>query len=182
MGQGDFIRKGGKMKIRWTMALSIAFLALVLVLLPAGCKKKAEMSESGAAMQEKTAPAPAESAPAESAQQNSMENPYTKDNPGPWAALAEKHIPEITYEKTGTGLKVTVKVDNHPMDPKIPHYIMWIKLQDGMGAQLGEKSFVATDPAPIATFELMSIPEKLKAYEQCNIHGIWLNEVGVNAQ
>jgi superoxide reductase len=168
------------MKTRWILAGSIVFLALVLVLLPAGCKKKAEMSEATATMQEKAAPAM--STPAASAQENSMENPYTKDNPGPWAALAEKHIPEITYEKTGTGLKVTVKVDNHPMDPEKPHYIMWIKLQDGNGAQLGEKSFVATDPAPIATFELMSAPEKLKAYEQCNIHGIWLNEVEVSAQ
>lgn len=112
-----------------------------------------------------------------------QQKPYTRDDPGPWADKVKAHVPEITYEKTGTGLKVTVKVDNHPMDPKTPHYIMMIKLEDGSGAALGQKDFVATDPAPpIATFELKSIPGKLKAYERCNIHGLWMNEVDVTTK
>jgi len=116
------------------------------------------------------------------AEPNSMENPYTKENPGPWAEKVGTHLPQITYEKAGSGLTVTVKVDNHPMDPQQPHFIMSIMLQDGMGATLGEKTFVATDPAPLAVFELMSVPDKLKAYEHCNIHGIWMGETSVMAQ
>jgi len=108
-----------------------------------------------------------------------QDKPYTRENPGPWAAAKDKHVPEITYEKMDMGLKVTVKVDNHPMDSQKPHYIMWIMLKDGMGKVLGRKDFVATDPAPIATFELKSVPAHLQAFERCNIHGIWMNEAKV---
>jgi desulfoferrodoxin-like iron-binding protein len=110
-----------------------------------------------------------------------QEKPYTKVAPGPWpAAVANTHSPMITYEKSGAGIKVTVKIDNHPMDPKKPHYIQWIRLEDGMGNKLGEKQFKATDPAPIATFTLTSVPGTLKAFEQCNIHGIWMSQVKVS--
>jgi superoxide reductase len=163
------------MKTRWLLVISVVFLASVLVFFAAGCKKKAETAAAATEAVKQAAPTMA-------AQENSMDKPYTKDNPGPWAGKEGAHVPQITYEKTGTGLKVTVKIDNHPMDPQKPHYIMWIKLQDGMGAQLGEKSFVATDPAPIATFELMSVPGNLKAFEQCNLHGIWMSETAVSAQ
>ena len=108
-----------------------------------------------------------------------QDKPYTRENPGPWAGAADKHIPQITYEKMGAGLKVTVKVDNHPMDAQRPHYIMWIRLEDARGKVLGKKDFVATDPAPIATFELTSVPGKLKAFERCNVHGIWMSEANV---
>jgi desulfoferrodoxin-like iron-binding protein len=163
------------MKKRWIFVIPVVFLVAVLFLIPAGCKKKAEETKAAA-------PEAAPQAAAPVAQESTMEKPFTKDNPGPWAALEEKHLPEITYEKTATGLKVTVKVDNHPMDPQKPHYIMWIKLQDGNGVSLGEKDLVPTDPAPVATFELTSIPGKLKAYEQCNIHGIWMSEADVSVQ
>jgi superoxide reductase len=165
------------MKTRWPQLISLVFLAAVLVLLPAGCKKKAE---------ETAAPAASTAAPQETpmmtGQANSMENPYTKENPGPWAGKEGAHVPQITYEKAGSGLKVTVRIDNHPMDPQAPHYIMSIMLKDGLGTTLGEKTFVATDPEPVATFELMSIPEKLVAYEHCNLHGIWMSETAVMAQ
>lgn len=108
-----------------------------------------------------------------------QDKPYTRENPGPWAGAQDKHVPEITYEKMGMGLKVTVKVDNHPMDPAKPHYIMWIRLEDGMGKVLGRHQFKATDPAPVASFELKSVPADLKAFERCNIHGIWMSEAKV---
>jgi len=112
-----------------------------------------------------------------------QEKPYTRDDPGPWADKVKSHVPEISYERAGSGLKVTVKVDNHPMDPKTPHYIMEIRLEDGTGVALGKKEFVATDPAPpTATFELKSIPAKLRAYERCNVHGLWMNEENVTAE
>jgi hypothetical protein len=68
------------MKIRWAHMISLVFLAAVLVLLPAGCKKKAEEAAAPAA----PAVAPQET-PTTADQGNSMENPYTKENPGPWA-------------------------------------------------------------------------------------------------
>ena len=106
---------------------------------------------------------------------------YTATNFGPWnAAVAKTHVPEVTFEKMGMGLKVTVQIDNHPMDPQKPHWIMWIRLEDMNGKKLGEKTFKATDPGPaIAVFELPNVPDKVKAFQRCNIHGIWLNEVAV---
>ena len=106
---------------------------------------------------------------------------YTATNFGPWnAAVAKTHVPELKFEKMGMGVKVTVQIDNHPMDPQKPHYIMWIKLEDMNGKKLGEKTFKATDPGPaIAVFELPNVPDKIKAFERCNVHGIWLNEAAV---
>jgi desulfoferrodoxin-like iron-binding protein len=116
-------------------------------------------------------------------QDYTQEKPYTKEDPGPWpAAVADKHSPEISFEHIEVGLKVMVKVDNHPMDPKKPHYIMWIRLEDGEGNKLGEKTFQMTDPAPVAVFDLISIPAKLRAFERCNIHGIWMSETKVEAE
>lgn len=108
-----------------------------------------------------------------------QDKPYTRENPGPWAGAEDKHLPQIAYEKMGMGLKVTVKVDDHPMDAAKPHYIMWIRLEDGMGKVLGRHQFKATDPAPIATFGLKSIPAHLRAFERCNVHGIWMSEAKV---
>jgi desulfoferrodoxin (superoxide reductase-like protein) len=56
---------------------------------------------------------------------------------------------------------------------------MWIRLEDGMGKVLGKYAFKATDPAPVASFELQSVPVNLKAFERCNIHGIWMSEAKV---
>ena len=107
--------------------------------------------------------------------------PYTAKNFGPWnAAVAATHVPQVTFEKMGQGVKVTVQIDNHPMDPQKPHWIMWIKLEDMKGKKLGEKTFKATDPRPaVAVFELRAAPKEIKALERCNIHGIWLNEAAV---
>jgi superoxide reductase len=114
------------------------------------------------------------------AQEASQPQPYTAKFFGPWnAAVANTHVPQVTYEKMGKALMVTVKVDNHPMDPKKPHWIMWIRVEDVNGKVLAKKEFKATDPAPVAIFHLASWPEKLKVFERCNIHGIWLNEVDV---
>ena len=108
--------------------------------------------------------------------------PYTAKNFGPWnAAVAATHVPQVVFEKMGMGLKVTVQIDNHPMDPQKPHWIMWIRLEDMKGKKLGEKTFKATDPRPaIAVFELPAMHDKIKAFERCNIHGIWLNEAAVD--
>ncbi len=129
------------------------------------------------------APGWAATPPADQAgsQEYSQPEPYTATNFGPWSeAVAKTHVPQVKFEKSGAGLKVTIQIDNHPMDPQKPHWIMWIRLEDMKGKKLGEKAFKATDPGPaIAVFELPTAPDKLKALERCNIHGIWLNEAAV---
>jgi len=110
--------------------------------------------------------------------------PYTATFFGPWnEGVAKTHVPEVTVEKQGTGLKVTVQIDNHPMDPQKPHWIMWIRVEDAKGKKLAEKTFQATDPRPAkAVFELPKMHDKLKVFERCNVHGIWLNETAVTAK
>jgi len=118
------------------------------------------------------------------AQEMTQTQPFTAKFFGPWnEAVAKTHIPMVTFEKTAMGLKVTVQVDNHPMDPQKPHWIQWIRVEDMNGHKLGEKVFQATDPSPaIAVFELPKTHDKLKVFEHCNIHGTWLNEATVNVK
>jgi len=115
-------------------------------------------------------------------QEYSQPEPYTAKFFGPWnEGVAKTHVPMVTFEKMGMGLKVTVQIDNHPMDPQQPHWIMWIRLEDTKGNKLGEKTFKATDPRPaIAVFELPAMVDTVKAFERCNVHGIWLNEAPVS--
>jgi len=145
------------MKKPFLLLVPVVFLAAGLILSSAG--PRAAASQAG--------------------QEYKQDKPYTRENPGPWAGAQDKHVPEITYEKMGTGLMVTVKIDNHPMDPKKPHYIMWIRLEDANGKVLGKHDFAATDPAPVATFHVPSVLAKLKAFERCNVHGIWMSEANV---
>jgi len=107
--------------------------------------------------------------------------PYTAKNFGPWnEAVAATHVPQVTFKKEGTGVRVTVQIDNHPMDPQKPHWIMWIRIEDTKGRKLGEETFKATDPRPaVAVFDLPETPKRIKAFERCNIHGIWLNDLAV---
>jgi desulfoferrodoxin (superoxide reductase-like protein) len=77
-------------------------------------------------------------------------------------------------------LKIRVQIDDHPMNASVPHYIMWITITDGEGNILGTKEFLPTDPAPaVATFNLTVVPAKIRAFERCNIHGIWKSEIDV---
>jgi desulfoferrodoxin-like iron-binding protein len=166
----------GRCELRkhWELRVAALALAAVLMAMCPACGKKTE----------KPVPMPGQAATEVKTDTTSaaytQEKPYTADFFGPWNAdMAKVHLPEITYEKTGSGLSVTVKIDSHPMDAETPHYIMWIRLEDGNGNVLGQKEFAATDPAPVATFELATAPAKLAAFERCNIHGIWMSEVEV---
>jgi desulfoferrodoxin-like iron-binding protein len=153
--------------------LAMAALILLVLASPA-CKKEQAGEESQPAVQaEKEKPAQ----PVEEME----EAIYTKDNPGPWAGKEAAHLPQIAYEKTESGLMVTVTVD-HEMNPEKPHYIMWIKLMDGEGNVLGQKEFVPTDPKAEAIFELSTVPSKLVAEEKCNVHGVWMNETEVGSE
>jgi superoxide reductase len=136
-----------------------------LVLFSTGCAKKEE------AVQEQP----------EVAQAEPEEVVFTRDDPGPWAGKEEVHLPQITFEKTAAGLKVTIAV-GHEMNAEKPHYIMWIKLLDGEDNLIGEKSFQAVDEKAEAIFEIQSAPALLKAYAMCNLHGLWLEKQEVPAE
>ena len=145
------------------------FTLLVLAIFSAGCSQEAPKEET----------AVAESA-AKSQEQavEPEEIIYTAEDAGPYEAKKDGHLPQVAWEKTESGLEVTVTV-NHEMNADTPHYIMWIKLLDGEDNLLDEKEFQATDEKAVAVFNLPSVPSELKAYEKCNLHGIWLTTIKI---
>lgn len=158
---------------RYGTTLLTAAVAVFLVMLPTGCSTQQEpVAEEPAAAE----PAAMET-PAATIGEN--EPIYTAADPGAWEGKESSHVPVITYEKTATGLTVTVTV-NHVMDASIPHYIEWVKLMDGEGRVFGDAFFQATDAKAEATFELETVPAKLVAIERCNVHGLWKEEVDVS--
>lgn len=141
-----------------------------LIFLPTGCAKEEQVAE-----EEKTTEL------AEPAEEKAEEIVYTRSDPGAWGGKEDSHVPQIVYEKVETGVKVTVTV-SHEMNSETPHYIMNIKLKNGDGQLLGEKEFQATDEKAEATFMLTTVPSKLIAYERCNLHGVWMDEVDVTTE
>jgi desulfoferrodoxin-like iron-binding protein len=117
----------------------------------------------------------------QAAQAPTQPQPFTAKFFGPWnEAVAKTHVPMVKTETAGMGMKVSVQIDNHPMDPQKPHWIERIWVEDMKGNLLAEKTFKPTDPSPpTADFELDRMYEKISVFEHCNIHGIWLNEVTV---
>lgn len=103
---------------------------------------------------------------------------FTREDPGAYGGKEDSHVPNVAYEKTESGLRVTVSV-SHEMNAEKPHYIMWIQLKDGEGNLLAEKQFQATDEKAEAVFELTTVPGKLVAFEKCSLHGLWKEEVEV---
>lgn len=158
---------------RYWSALLVVAMVVFLVTLPTGCATQQEPT----AQEQPAAEPAAESAPVATIGEN--EPIYTADDPGAWEGKESSHIPVIAYEKTATGLRVTVTV-NHVMDASIPHYIEWVKLMDGAGRVYGDAFFEAADANAEATFELETVPAKLVAIERCNMHGLWKEEVDVS--
>lgn len=150
--------------------LAVAAVVLLVLASPA-CKKEQAGEESQPAVK-------AEQGKPSQQVEETEEAIYTKENPGPWAGKEAAHLPLIAYEKTESGLRVTVTVE-HEMSPEKPHYIMWIKLLDADGNLLGQTEFVPTDLKAEAVFELSAVPSKLAAEEKCNVHGIWMSETEV---
>jgi superoxide reductase len=103
---------------------------------------------------------------------------FTREDPGAYGGKEDSHVPNVAYEKTESGFRVTVSV-SHEMNAEKPHYIMWIQLKDGEGNLLAEKQFQATDEKAEAVFELTTVPGKLVAFEKCSLHGLWKEEVEV---
>ena len=86
--------------------------------------------------------------------------------PGTSDGAAEKHVPVIKQE----GNKVTVLIGEveHPMVEA--HYIQWIVLETGKGAQ---RAYLNPGEAPKAEFILAEGDDVVAAYEYCNLHGLW---------
>lgn len=129
---------------------------------------------SGCGGDREEASKPAEVA-AEAPSQPDSDIVRTRKDPGAYGGKEDSHVPRIEWKKTDAGLSVTVSVD-HEMNPETPHYIMWIGLWDESGRLIGEKTFSAEDEAAVAVFELNRTPSGFKAYEKCNLHGVWMEE------
>lgn len=81
-------------------------------------------------------------------------------------ASTEKHLPVIKRE--GSKVTVTVGSIEHPMEEK--HYIEWIALETKAGNQ---RKVLQPGHKPQAVFYIAEDDEVIKAYEYCNIHGLW---------
>ncbi len=150
------------------LGLILLTAAGLLVLGSVSCSKQEEQAASGTEQSE----------PLESPGQEAEEVIYTQDNPGAYGGKEKSHVPRIAYEKTGTGLKVSVTVE-HEMNAEKPHFIQWIKLVDGEDNELGFHQFKAQDAKAETVFELSIVPARLIALEKCNLHGIWKEEMDI---
>lgn len=85
-------------------------------------------------------------------------------------AAVEKHVPVVSVD----GATVTVKVGEvaHPMLPE--HYIQFVVLETSAGFQVAQ---LAPETAPEAVFTLPEGVTALRAYEYCNLHGLWVKEI-----
>lgn len=109
-----------------------------------------------------------------------MEAQKPKD-PNNLSELEEKHWPLIEPYKPRVGIKFSVKVKvgkvPHVMTPE--HQIVFIELFYG-NKPIGKK-FLKPGDKPEAEFEVFAAkPDKLIAYEFCNLHGLWTNELEIS--
>jgi superoxide reductase len=158
------------MKNRLFLGVFILMVLVALVVMPIGCAKEEKVAEEVQATEIE-----------ESESKEAEEAIFTRSDPGAWGGKEDSHVPQIAYEKMEAGLKVTVTV-SHEMNAETPHYIMYIQLKDGEGNLLEEKEFQATDEKAEAIFVLATVPDKLIAYEKCNLHGLWMDEVIVTTE
>lgn len=82
----------------------------------------------------------------------------------------EKHVPQVAVD----GPTVTVKVGEvaHPMTE--PHFITMIVLVTEKGYQVAP---LTPADAPEATFAVAEGDKPVRAYEYCNLHGLWVAEI-----
>ena len=85
-------------------------------------------------------------------------------------AAGEKHVPVVEVN----GNKVIVKVGEvaHPMTEA--HLISWIYQETNFG---GHERVLSHTDEPKAEFVLADGEKALRAYEYCNLHGLWSAEV-----
>lgn len=85
-------------------------------------------------------------------------------------AATEKHVPVITVE--GNKVRVEVGSVSHPMLEE--HYITFVCLVTEKGYQIAP---LKPGENPVADFAVAERDAPLKAYEYCNLHGLWVAEV-----
>jgi len=94
----------------------------------------------------------------------------------------KKHSPLIQVQgpvKAGEPVKVTVSVGRlmHPMEVK--HHIMWIELYAG-DQKVGRGELEPEASRPVVTFTAVLLkPTTLRALEECNLHGVWEEDLEV---
>jgi superoxide reductase len=102
----------------------------------------------------------------------------TAKDPKNMTDLEKKHVPVISAParvKKGEKFEVTIEVGKlmaHPNEPG--HYIDFIELYADH-TYLARVDFTARNTWPTAklTLSLDHIHKKLRAYEHCNLHGVW---------
>lgn len=82
----------------------------------------------------------------------------------------EKHVPVV--ECVGNLVNVTVGSTLHPMTEE--HYIQFVILETDLGYQ---RKPLKAGGAPAATFAIQDGEKVIAAYEYCNLHGFWVNEL-----
>lgn len=82
----------------------------------------------------------------------------------------EKHVPVVNID--GENVEVVVGSTLHPMEEK--HYIEYIILETEKGAYV---RYLNPGDEPKANFVLAKDEKVKAAYEYCNIHGLWKNEL-----
>ncbi len=85
-------------------------------------------------------------------------------------AALEKHVPVVSVE--GSHVHVCVGEVAHPMTEA--HLIQFVVLVTTAGFLVVNLS---ADDEPVADFELAEGVQALKAYEYCNLHGLWVKEI-----
>jgi len=102
----------------------------------------------------------------------------TPKDPKNLTELEQKHWPQIEPYKPKVGIKfaVKVKVGKVPHVMTAEHQIIFIELYYG-NKPIGKK-FLKPGDKPEAEFEIMAEKtDKIIAYEFCNLHGLWQNEM-----
>ena len=84
-------------------------------------------------------------------------------------AATEKHVPVMT--RNGNSVAVKVGSMAHPMTEE--HSIQWIILTQGA---VTERVILTPGAAPEAVFSVFDGNAPVRAYEYCNIHGLWSAE------
>ena len=80
---------------------------------------------------------------------------YTVEAPGPFAGKERSHVPKVTIEAGVTTI--------------------WV--EDDQGRVLALRELKATESAPPAfAFKLPNGTKKVRAFEHCNLHGVWASD------
>jgi len=115
---------------------------------------------------------------------------YTQTSPGPFAGKEKSHVPTLTIQSDGVAMVLV----NHVMDAgaagaqpeagrdaagfdsgaRATHYVTTVWVKDDKGRVVYFKELASTDIAPpVIAFKIPEGTKGLRAYEHCNLHGVW---------